>query len=54
MCSGIVVCFTRVLFCEAAIEPVLHDRLDPASADPDAPDASPIRHANIRGRGYYH
>ena len=28
--------------------------LDRAFTKPNTPDASPIRHANIRGRGYYH
>ena len=37
-----------------SIKSILHNGLDRAFAEPTMPDASPIRHANIRGRGYYH
>ena len=37
-----------------SIKSILHNGLDRAFANPNLPDASPIRHANIRGRGYYH
>ena len=37
-----------------SIKSILQNGLDRAFAKPDTPDASPIRHANIRGRGYYH
>jgi len=37
-----------------SIKSILHNGLDRAFAKPTMPDTSPIRHANIRGRGYYH
>ena len=37
-----------------SIKSILQNGLDRAFAKPSSPDASPIRHANIRGRGYYH
>ena len=37
-----------------SIKSILQNGLDRAFAEPTMPDASPIRHANIRGRGYYH
>ena len=37
-----------------SIKSILQNGLDRAFAGPSTPDASPIRHANIRGRGYYH
>jgi transposase len=37
-----------------SIKSILQNGLDRAFAKPSAPDAPPIRHANIRGRGYYH
>ena len=37
-----------------SIKSILQNGLDRAFAKPNMPDASPIRHANIRGRGYYH
>jgi transposase len=37
-----------------SIKSILQTGLDRAFAEPTTPDASPIRHANIRGRGYYH
>ena len=37
-----------------SIKSILQNGLDRAFAKPSTPDASPIRHANIRGRGYYH
>ena len=37
-----------------SIKSILQNGLDRAFAKPNTPDASPIRHANIRGRGYYH
>ena len=37
-----------------SIKSILQNGLDKAYANPKAPDAPPIRHANIRGRGYYH
>ena len=37
-----------------SIKSILQHGLDQAYANPKAPDAPPIRHANIRGRGYYH
>jgi transposase len=37
-----------------SIKSILQNGLDRAFAEPGTPDASPIRHANIRGRGYYH
>jgi transposase len=37
-----------------SIKSILQNRLDRAFAEPSTPDASPIRHANIRGGGYYH
>src|ERR1700733_11047404 len=37
-----------------SIKSILQPGLDRAFAEPTTPDASPIRHANIRGRGYYH
>ncbi len=36
------------------LNPVLEYGLDRAFAKPSTPDASPIRHTNIRGRDYYH
>ena len=37
-----------------SIKSILQNGLDRAFAKPSTPDASPIRHTNIRGRGYYH
>jgi transposase len=37
-----------------SIKSILQNGLDRAFAEPGTPDASPIRHANIRGRSYYH
>jgi transposase len=37
-----------------SIKSILHNGLDKAYANAKAPDGPPIRHANIRGRGYYH
>jgi hypothetical protein len=37
-----------------SIKSILQNGLDHAFAKPNTPDAAPIRHANIRGRGYYH
>jgi transposase len=37
-----------------SIKSILNNGLDRVFAKPTMPDASPIRHANIRGRGYYH
>jgi transposase len=37
-----------------SIASILKTGLDKAYADQKAPDGPPIRHANIRGRGYYH
>ena len=37
-----------------SIKSILQNGLDKAYADQKAPDGPPIRHANIRGRGYYH
>jgi hypothetical protein len=37
-----------------SIKSILQNGLDRAFAKPTMPDTSPIRHANIRGRGYYH
>jgi transposase len=37
-----------------SIKSILQNGLDKAYADSKAPDGPPIRHANIRGRGYYH
>jgi transposase len=37
-----------------SIKSILQNGLDRAFAKSNTPDASPIRHANIRGRGYYH
>jgi transposase len=37
-----------------SIKSILQNGLDKAYANSKAPDAPPIRHANIRGRGYYH
>jgi len=37
-----------------SIKSILEKGLDRAFAKPRTPDVSPIRHANIRGRGYYH
>ena len=37
-----------------SIKSILQNGLDRAFGKPSTPDASPIRHANIRGRGYYH
>src|SRR5437016_5081334 len=36
-----------------SIASILKTGLDKAYANPKAPDGPPIRHANIRGRGYY-
>ena len=33
---------------------ILRHGLDKAYAQENAPAGEPIRHANIRGRGYYH
>ena len=37
-----------------SIKSILQNGLDRAFAKSTMPDTSPIRHANIRGRGYYH
>jgi transposase len=37
-----------------SIKSILEKGLDRAFAKPSPPDVSPIWHANIRGRGYYH
>ncbi|HVS56026.1 MAG TPA: IS21 family transposase, partial [Casimicrobiaceae bacterium] len=37
-----------------SIKSILQSGLDKAYANSKAPDGPPIRHANIRGRGYYH
>ena len=37
-----------------SIKSILQNGLDKAFAKPAAPDAPPVQHANIRGRGYYH
>jgi hypothetical protein len=37
-----------------SIKSILQNGLDRAYAPTGAADAPPIRHANIRGRGYYH
>jgi transposase len=37
-----------------SIKSILLNGLDKAYANSKAPDGPPIRHANIRGRGYYH
>ena len=37
-----------------SIKSILQNGLDRAYPNSKAPDAPPIRHANIRGRGYYH
>jgi len=37
-----------------SIKSILQNGLDRAFANLNTPDPSPIRHANIRGRGYYH
>ena len=37
-----------------SIASILKHGLDKAYANRNAPDGPPIRHANIRGRGYYH
>jgi transposase len=37
-----------------SIKSILEKGLDRAFAKPSTPDVSPIPHANIRGRGYYH
>jgi transposase len=37
-----------------SIKSILQNGLDKAYASSKAPDGPPIRHANIRGRGYYH
>ena len=37
-----------------SIKSILEHGLDRAFAKPGAPDTPPIKHANIRGRGYYH
>jgi transposase len=37
-----------------SIRSILQNGLDKAYANSKAPDGPPIRHANIRGRGYYH
>jgi transposase len=37
-----------------SIKSILQNGLDRAFAKPSTPDAPPIRHANIRGRDYYH
>ena len=37
-----------------SIASILKNGLDKAYANSKAPDGPPIRHANIRGRGYYH
>ena len=37
-----------------SVASILRHGLDKAYAQDKAPDGEPIRHANIRGRGYYH
>ena len=37
-----------------SIKSILQNGLDRAFANSNTPDGPPIRHANIRGRGYYH
>ena len=37
-----------------SIKSILQNGLDKAYAKPATPEAPPIQHANIRGRGYYH
>ena len=37
-----------------SIKSILQNGLDRAFAQPSTPDATPIRHPNIRGRDYYH
>ena len=37
-----------------SIKSILEKGLDRAFAKSSTPDAPPIRHVNIRGRGYYH
>ena len=37
-----------------SIKSILEYGLDRAFAKPNVPDLAPIKHANIRGRGYYH
>jgi len=37
-----------------SIKSILQNGLDKTYASSKAPDGPPIRHANIRGRGYYH
>ena len=37
-----------------SIKSILQNGLDKAYANSKAPDGPPIRHANIRGRGFYH
>jgi transposase len=37
-----------------SIKSILQNGLDRAFAKSTIPDTSPIRHVNIRGRGYYH
>jgi len=44
----------RVFTQPGSIASILKTGLDKAYANPKAPDGPPIRHANIRGRGYYH
>ena len=37
-----------------SVASILKHGLDKAYAPANAPEGEPIRHANIRGRGYYH
>ena len=37
-----------------SVASILRHGLDKAYAQATAPEGEPIRHANIRGRGYYH
>ena len=37
-----------------SLKSILEHGLDRAFAKPSSPEASPVQHANIRGRGYYH
>jgi transposase len=37
-----------------SVASILRHGLDKAYAQENAPQGAPIRHANIRGRGYYH
>jgi len=37
-----------------SIKSILNNGLDKAYANEKSPDATPIRHGNIRGTGYYH